>query len=202
MSKPISLYMLVATMVISAQATAASLKDAKTAFKSGNWKVLRSTDAMTDNTTCTGIYKDNYSIQLVKDSLYVTVRGGIQSVTLRFGENPPREVRLAEEMEKDIGTVIISGSDFSDLLKNNRLRVQVLTLVRGVEDVDLDTTGIQAAVENIQSGCPLQPEPPKVQTVAAPISVAALEPICSGVLIARMKAARVKDAQIKIICKE
>lgn len=89
-----------------------------------------------------------------------------------------------------------------ELLQSNRLRVQVRTLVRGIEYVDLDTTGIQVAVESIQSGCPLQPEPPKAQTVAPPITIPAPEPICSGVIIARMKAAGVKEGQIKNICKE
>lgn len=107
MNKAISVCILIAVMLIITQASAGSLKDAKTAFKSGNWKVLRSTDPMTDSTRCTGIYKENYGIQLVGDSLYVTIRGGIQSITLRFDENPPRGLRLAEKMEKDVGAVII-----------------------------------------------------------------------------------------------
>jgi len=149
---------------------------------------------MTDKTNCTGIYKENYGIQLVRDSLYIQIQGGIQSVTLRFGENPPKGMRLASKIEKDVGTVIISGNDFSELGQTARLRLQVLTLVRGIVNEDLDTTGIQAAVENINSGCPVQAEAKKVQSTATPNS------LCSDQLISRMRANGLTDAQIRNIC--
>jgi hypothetical protein len=200
MRKSFSLSLLIATMLIGTQAVAGNFKDAKTVFKSGNWKVLHATDAMTDNTTCTGIYKENYGIQLVQNRLFVTVRGGIRGVTLRFGDNPPRKLRLADKMEKDIGAVIISGGDFSELLQSNRLRVQILTF-SDIEEVDLDTTGIQAAVENIQAGCPIQADFSENQVAATPASQTAPESACSPALIAKMKAAGVKEAQVRNICK-
>ena len=196
MYRIICLAALLVSIAFRTQSVAAGLKDAKPVFKSGNWTVLRSTDAMTDKTDCTGIYKENYGIQLVKDSLYVTIRGGIQSVTLRFGENPPKGMRLPGKMEKDVGTVIISGNDFSELTQTIRLRLQVLTLVRGVASEDLDTTGIQAAVENINSGCPVQAEAPKAQSTATP------ESLCSDQLISRMRANGLKDVQIQNVCQK
>ncbi|RJF99050.1 hypothetical protein D3871_11400 [Noviherbaspirillum saxi] len=191
--------MLITTL--SASVAHASLKDAMKVFKSGNWTVLRHTDPMKDTVNCTGIHKENYGIQLTEDSLYVSIRGGIQSVTLRFDDNPARSMRLADDIEKKINSVIISGTDFTELVSSNRLRVQVSTLVRGIANEDLDLTGIQSTLENIKAKCPAQKEEVKPAAVPlAPVSSAALTS-CSTELKARMKAQGIKDKQIEAICK-
>jgi hypothetical protein len=175
---------------------AQGLRDAKVAFSSGNWKVLRSTDPMKDTTNCTGIYKENYSVQLTPEKLFIGIQGGIQSVTLRFGEKPARGLRLAEDMEKKIRSVIISGSDFAELVDSDRLRYQVSTLVSGIKTDELDLTGLRAALENIRSGCPIQ-----AGTSAPAESRASLTgSLCSAVLVSRMKAQGLKDEQIFAIC--
>lgn len=209
--KIISLTVFLGFIVFAPLAAAAGLKDAKPVFNSGNWKVLRSTDVMTDATTCTGIYKENYSIQLVENRLFVSVRGGLQSITLRFGDAPANPLRLPEKMEKDVGMVIISGTDFYELTKTNRLRLQVLTLVSGIFNEDLDISGIQEAVENIKSGCPVPEVASKSQSVPAQItpaqsapvqSTSAPESLCSDQLISRMKANGIKALQIKKVCQK
>ena len=177
---------------------AAGLKDAKPVFQSGNWTVLRSTDSMTDAPRCTGIYKNNRRIQLKQKKLFVGIHGGIEGITLRFGDNPPKSTRLPEEIEKKMNVVIISGSDFSELTGSNRLRLEVLTLLQGIADEDLDLTGIQAAVENIGSGCPDQPQPASVSVPKQAVS----ENLCSDELVKKMKANGLKAAQIKKICEK
>jgi len=146
--------LIAALLLLHPLAYAQSLKNARPTLKSGNWTVLRSTDTMTDKTSCTGIYKSNYGVQLSTNELFVTIRGGIQSITLRFGENPARPMRLPQKMEKEVNTVIIEGSEFAEALETNRLRLQVLTLVRGVATEDLDISGMRAAVDHIRAGCP------------------------------------------------
>ena len=121
--------------------SAANLGDAKVAFSSGNWKVLRSTDPMTDTANCTGIYKDSYSVQLASDALFIRMQNGIRSVTLRFGAKPAHAMRLATGMEQRLYSVRISGSDFAELIDSERLRYEVLTLVSGGE-------GVPGLVEN------------------------------------------------------
>ena len=197
--KIISLTALLGLIAFVPSAAVAALNDAKPVFHSGNWKVLRSTDVMKDTISCTGIYKENYGIQLGEDGLYVTVRGGLQSIDLRFGDAPAKPMRLAEKMEKDVGAVIIDGTNFDELTQTNRLRLQVLTLVSGVITEDLDISGIQEAVENIKSGCPVPEVAPKSQSAPAQ-SAPAPESLCSDQLISRMKANGIKALQIKKIC--
>ncbi len=176
--------------------SAQGLKDAKTTLKTGNWTVLRSTDTMTDRVSCTGIYKSNSGIQLVQDRMFVGIAGGIRSVTLRFGENPPQSLRLPQDIEKKVNSVIVEGAEFRQALDTTRLRVQVLTLVRGVTTEDLDTTGIQAAVEHIRAGCPLQADGGVGAKPSSTPESACLEP-----LIARLRAAGVSEQQIATACR-
>lgn len=145
-----------ALIAITGSVAFADLTDAQIAFKSGNWKVLRSIDLMKDTVDCTGIYKDNYGVQLTNDTLFVSVKGGLESVTLRFGDKPARPLRLAKKMEKDIRSIIISDADFSELLENDRLRIQASTLVSGIANEDFDLSGIKGALESIRANCPIQ----------------------------------------------
>jgi hypothetical protein len=129
-------------------------KDAKKTLQAGNWAVLRDKDPMTDKISCTGIYKGDYAVQLSDEALYVRVQGGIEAVTLRFNDEAPRPMRLAQEMEKKIRAVIFSGTDYMDVIQAKRLRYQVMTLVSGVKQGDLDLTGIDQAYLHIKNGCP------------------------------------------------
>ena len=55
----------------------------------GPWSIYRALDLMTDEPDCTAIYKTDGNIQLITDSLFITVRGrcGVSSVVLRFDDN-------------------------------------------------------------------------------------------------------------------
>ena len=182
----------------------AGLKDAQVAFKSGNWKVLRDIDSMKDTIDCTGIYKDNYGVQLTNGTLFVSVKGGLESVTLRFGDKPARSLRLPEEMEKKIRSIIISGTDFSELMESDRLRVQASTLVSGIANQDFDLSGIKDALESIRASCPVQASTTPSPTSGRPtlqVSEKSSPPVCADDLILRMKAQGIKEKQILAICK-
>ena len=193
--------------VVSAQA----LKDAPTTLRTGNWSVLRSVDTMTDKVRCTGIYRSNYGVQLAAAAMYVKISGGIQSVTLRFGEDAPQAMRLPEKMEKEVNTVIIEGREFSQAVETNRLRIQALTLVRGMATEDLDVTGIKEAVDHIRSDCPIPPPASVPVTAPAPVLAAtaiqetraplATEKPCTDQLLTRLRAAGVTDKQINAACR-
>jgi hypothetical protein len=176
---------------------AQGLKDAKPTLKAGNWTVLRSIDTMTDKISCTGIYKANYGIQLSRDKLFIKFAGGIQSVTLRFGEDPPQSLRLPQDMEKKLNSVIIEGNEFRQATETARLRIQVLTLIRGVATEDLDTTGIQTAAEHIQAGCPQE-----VEGAAGAKPTGVGDSSCPEALVARLRAAGVTVQQIATACRQ
>jgi len=192
--------LLVSTMFFTiALPASADLKNSAIAMKSGNWKVLRSLDSMTDKVQCTGIYKENYSIQLAQDELYISVSGGIQGVTLRFDEQAPLSMRLATKMEKDIRAVIISGTEFTQLTQSKRLRLQVPTLVSGLHNDDLDLSGLNEALQSISTNCPVVPPPEKViEKVEQKVSLP--QPTCSEILITKMKKQGLKEKQIRAIC--
>lgn len=132
----------------------ANLATAPVVFTSGSWSVVRTIDAMSDKTDCTGIYKGDRSIQLTDDTLFISVAGGLEGITVRYGEQPAERLRLATDIEKRIRAVSISGNGFQKLLGSERLRVQVSTMVRGIKTFDLDLSGLNAAVDNIRAGCP------------------------------------------------
>jgi hypothetical protein len=189
---------LLATIAVSTVSPSANadLKNATLASTSGNWKVLRDKDAMTDKTNCTGIYRDDYGVQLTAESLYIRVAGGLESVTVRFGDEPARPLRLPTEMEKKVRVIILSGTDLEQLNTVTRLRYQASTLVSGVKTGDLDLTGFPQALESIQSGCPAQASAP-----AAPRNTDALAAsLCSVALVNRMQQQGLKDSQIAAIC--
>lgn len=193
-----------ALIALTGSAAFAGLKDGQVAFKSGNWKVLRSIDSMKDTVDCTGIYKEQYGVQLTNDTLFVSVKGGLQSVTLRFGDKPARSLRLAEKMEKDIRSIIISGTDFSELIESDRLRIQASTLVSGIANEDFDLSGIKDALESIRANCPIQASATpatKAEKPALPVTEKASPPVCTDLLVSRMKAQGLKEKQILAICK-
>lgn len=179
----------------------ADLKSAKQVFSSGSWTVLQEIDKMTDKVSCTGIHKQDFTKQLGSDGLYIAIRGGISSVTLRFDDAPPRGMRLATKMEKDVRTVILEGEEFRSALASTRLRGQVLTLVSGIQDFELDMTGAAAAYDNILAGCPTPenaPAPTPAPAVVAPVAERSI--LCSPELQARMQAAGITKAQITKAC--
>ena len=156
MRRAVVVLSLLAACVIPA---AAALKDAKKTLTVGNWAVLQDKDLMTDKIDCTGIWKGNFQVQLSEVGFYFGVPGGIQSVTLRFDDEPAESLRLATKIEKDIRSVILEGSDLKRVLEAKRLRYQVSTLVRGLQQGEMDLTGIKEAYEHIKAGCPAAPKP-------------------------------------------
>ena len=202
--KTYHLTFLVTLISLSSTIAFANLKDAQTAFKSGNWKVLRSIDSMKDTVECTGVYKDNYGVQLTNDTLYVSVRGGLESVTLRFGDKPARSMRLAEKAEKDLRSIIISGTDFTELIESDRLRIQALTLVGNITNEDFDLSTIKDVLDSIRGGCPVQVSAAPTENLEKPlltVSDKSIQPTCSDVILSRMKVQGLKEKQIRAICK-
>lgn len=188
-------YALIMFLFIS-PADAQSLKDATVTFSKGNWKVLRSVDLMTDRTSCTGIYDNDYGVQLTPDTLYVSVSGGIESVLLRFDDQPPARMRLATDMEKKIRSVIISGGFFSQLSTANRLRYQTSTMVSGIKTGEIDLTDFSAALSNIQQGCPSTGTQAS-DSKSVPTSAGGT---CSVELISKMKQQGLAPEKILAIC--
>jgi hypothetical protein len=148
---------------------------------------------MSDKTSCTGIHKGDRTIQLTGDTLFISVQGGIESITLRFGDEPPERMRLATDIEKKVRALSITGNEFRKLLGSRRLRVQVLTMVQGIAMFDLDLSGIEDAVGSIRSGCPGEP-------VGDGQSTGSAASLCGDQVIARLKERGVSEADVSYAC--
>lgn len=149
----------------------AGLADLPIVYKSGQWDVRKSVDSMTDKVTCTGVHRKNFGYQASADTLYLNVRGSLKSVTLRYGDNKPEAFRLATDLERDIGSMILKGGEFRKLLTVNRLRTQSLTYLDSLDSKDIDLSGIKKVVAFIKAGCKVTPSgipKPKVPAIPKP----------------------------------
>jgi hypothetical protein len=177
----------------------AALADAPVVFKENDWRVVRSVDMMTDKVSCTGLLGEGFETQLTEDTLYIKIKGGVDSVTLRFGDKEARPMRLASQTEKNVRSVTLTGAEFQELIQSERLRVEVLTMLQQLVAKDINTKGVRQVVENIRAGCPV-PAPKEVAATAD--ARKSIEPVCSKLVVDRMRLAKLKDSQIALICKE
>jgi hypothetical protein len=188
-----------AVLVLTCNAAGAqAITDGVRAFQSGDWTVYRSKGQMTDKTTCTGIYRGDPSYQISERTLYINVPGVIESVILRFGEEPAEPFRLATSMEKRIRAVSIAGGELDRLLATPRLRLQVGTLVSGIKTYDINLKGLPEALENIRAGCPGEAGASSSGQAAREASPTNS---CDSALLGRMLANGVTQRQINAICR-
>lgn len=171
---------------------------AKKVFESGKWTVLRDVDKMTDKVICTGILGSDYQKQLTRDTFFISISGGITSVTLRFNDGQAEPLRLSSKSEKDVRAVIIRGSDFEKLKASTRLRGVVTTLINRSQELDLDLTGVGEALLNIEQGCPSSVLATSTAKPAEPTIELTLS--CSADLIGKMQRAGVTMAQVAQVC--
>lgn len=162
-------------------------------FRSGNWFVVRSTKENSTTVACTGFYKDRRGIQLSEDTLIVKVPDGIETVAIGYGDKM-RPARPPEDIEREMRAVVFRGADF-DRLKRTRIIKLEISTARGQLRHELNVQGINAALLNIASGCPV----PAERIVAQPGSTS--EPACTAALMARMRANGITEAQIAGSCR-
>lgn len=178
------------TLIISGLANA-GLNDDPVVFKSGEWSVLRSIDAMSDEVSCTGVYKGNNGIQLSDDIMFVQVRGGLKSITLRFDNQPAEDLRLPSSLEKQMSSIMIENNAFTKVLGSNRLRVQVYTVLGEIKKYDINLKGTTKVVENIRSGCP---------GTAVSKTLPKKPSLCSEKVLKRLRTKKVSADVIKYAC--
>src|SRR5476651_1728744 len=109
---------------VSTIALAQSLADSPMIFRSGSWDVHRTTDAMTDSSTCTAVYNGHFDITLSENMLSIAMADHIRSVRLRFDEEEAQSVRAATTSEFKNSRIEIRGGDFAELLDSRRLRYE------------------------------------------------------------------------------
>lgn len=135
------------------QVQAADLSKGQQVLVSGAWTVVKTVDQMTDEVTCTGLYRAVPDIQLSGNTLYIRMTSTPEAVKLRFDNETAQPMRLASRMEKSLRMVALEGFTFSTAYAATRLRYAVLTVGKSVVEGDLDLTGISAAADYINQKC-------------------------------------------------
>ena len=137
----------VLVVVSGTSAQSANLAQAPVIAKYGKWSVRRELDPMTDKANCIALYENRFDVQVTEEDCYISEsgKGGVQSITLRFDDQPPEEMQLASDTEQTVGAIGIHSSDFQKLLIANRLRYQILRVVDGLDNGELDLNGLAAA---------------------------------------------------------
>jgi hypothetical protein len=115
-------------------------------FQSETWVVRRTVDQMTDKPECMGFLNSDLRFELSKGEFNVDMRGrgGIRAITIRYGEESVLPQRPPTETEQGISIVNFRGRAFDHLMRVDRVRIRVLTMLGpSLVEEDLDLRGIE-----------------------------------------------------------
>ena len=118
------------------------LREAEVLKQHGEWTIVRSKDAATEEVSCTAVHKKGGRIQLGNDGLYLNFKGngaGVDSYRLSYDDKPAVGIRLTAPLEQ------IALKDMGKLKSAKRVKVYVQTVVRDNVEVDLDLKGLREA---------------------------------------------------------
>lgn len=145
-----------AIILLLATTIAASTIAGEYTFQSGNWRVYRFIDPMTDNTNCVLVQSNGQTnASASRYSLYIHYmgRGGIQSYRLRIDDAAPGRYIRAKTAEIQTSTLILKDDTFRRLLRATRLRVETYTALRDIIIDDIDLTGLSASHDRMIIDC-------------------------------------------------
>lgn len=181
------------TLVLGATVSAFAAGIGETVFIADQWSVHRAADAMTDKIVCTGVHAKS-GAQVVGLHFYVPIQGGLQTVQLRFDDDPPLPMRDPSKLEREIRAVVFTPSEVNAAFNAKRVRVEALTLIAGVQTKDISLVGLPEARQNMSAGCPT--------ASATPGSSAAIPrgSDCTASLIDRMLKQGMTAQQIAGVC--
>lgn len=119
------------------------------------WQLRKSRDAMSDKVTCVIMPIAKPYIQFNIGDFYLSYagRGGVEGFQYRIDDNPASGMQIPSPIEKQISAVHLSGRVFEQILKAKRLRVSTLTLIRGLQDEDIDLAPMRRLYARMVSEC-------------------------------------------------
>ena len=128
----------------------------KNVGEAGSWSIYSEANPMTDEVQCTALFEDRANIQYSGNSFAISLRGrgGLSAYTVRIDNNAALPLQLASKTEKDIQAVYLEGAELERIEAANRLRIEIMTVIRGIVYEDIDLSGL-AEVRNVfsQQGC-------------------------------------------------
>jgi hypothetical protein len=171
----------------------------RTVFRSGNWYVVRSTQSATGVVACTGYYMGQDALRLDKESLTVNVPGELKTITLRFDDQAPRPARPPERIEQQMGGAVLSGAEFEQLQRSRTLALEVATSRERVSHT-VPLEGLNAALKNIEDGCPLTEAAVRAERAARQARDKAQAARCTPAGVRRMLERGVPEHRIQAEC--
>ena len=100
---------------------------------------------MTDKVTCTGIWRDEYRVQLNAEAFYINRKGqgGVDAYHVRIDDAPAKEMVLATRTERDISAIMLKN--IAELVRAKRLRVSGISILQSAIELYLDIADIAEA---------------------------------------------------------
>lgn len=119
------------------------------------WELKTSKDNFSDKTTCVVSPIGRPWVQLNVNNLYISYagKGGVAGYTLRFDDQPPRQMQLPTPIDQQIGAVHLSPADFAEAMNSDRVRVQTFTVLRELKDEDLKMAGAKRLYQKMGPEC-------------------------------------------------
>ena len=118
------------------------LREGEVLRQHGEWTIVRSKDARTDEVSCTAVHKQGGSVQLGADGLYLNFKGNgsaVGSYRLSYDDKPAVGIRLTAPLDS------IALKDMGKLKSAQRIKVSVQTVVRDNVELDLPLNGLRDA---------------------------------------------------------
>jgi len=118
------------------------LREGEILRQHGEWTVIRSKDAKTNEVSCTAVHKQGGRVQLGSDGLYLNFKGngaGVGSYRLSYDDKPAVGIRLTAPLDS------ITLKDMTKLKSAQRIKVSVQTVVRDNVELDLPLNGLRDA---------------------------------------------------------
>lgn len=123
---------------------ASSINAAPTVAKVADWTIIKTTDAMSDVTSCVALYDRDNNVRLRAEmlSIWMKGRGGVEAYQFRYDKEPPSI--FANRMPTD-STDYWWTADMDRVLASSKLLVRIKPIIGGIVDQEINLRGAKAA---------------------------------------------------------
>lgn len=200
MKTPLLLILSLALGAFAAPAlTQTSMPARRTVHRDGDWYVVRSVQRGTGQAICTGFHMGHAGLQLSKDSLIIRTPGDLQSIGLRYGDEPAPAARPPSAAEKQIGAVMIAGPEFEKLRRSQTLGLDIQTSQEHAKHM-LKLNGIEGVLKNIEAGCPTPKAVERADRRAQQVRERVQRERCEPANVRKMRERGVPELRIRAMC--
>lgn len=121
-----------------------SLHAAPHIAKVADWTIIKTTDPMSDVTSCVALYDQNNNVRMRAQmlSIWMKGRGGVEAYQVRYDKEPPSI--FADRMPSDSADYWWTG-DMNRVLESSKLLVRIKPIIGSIVDQEINLRGAKAA---------------------------------------------------------